>query len=100
MKDLIGKKMYGFKFSDGIYYSPRMNKHIGKIGNIFYIDERDDEDDVSTSYRVEFENGETWSYPYPQILDHLVEEEKVMESMEEIILTMKQLTSELWKEKI
>ena len=48
---------------------------------------------------MEFKNGETWSYPYPQILDHLVEKEKIMESMEEIILTMKQLTSELWKEK-
>ena len=41
MEDLIGRQIHGFKFTSGIYYSPDMNKHIGKIGTIIYMDLRD-----------------------------------------------------------
>lgn len=89
MEDLVGKQVYGFKFKkSSLHYSPSMDIHIGKIGTIEHQD-----DDMCN---VRFKNGEIWCYPYPEILDHLVDERTV----DELLIEMKQLTSELWKTKI
>jgi hypothetical protein len=89
MEDLVGKKVYGFKFFGGPGFTYSMNDLIGKEAEIIaqYPD----------SCTVQFDKGGLWSYPYPEILLHLVEEDK---PIEEIILNIKQLTSELWKKKI
>ena len=88
-KDIIGKKMLGFKFKDGPGFSSSMNDFIGKEGEIIkkYPD----------SYAVMFSDCTSYAYPYPEILDHLVEDEK---TIDELLTEMKQLTSELWKTKI
>ena len=95
MEELIGKEIYGFRFKRlDLHYSPSMDIHIGKIGTI--IEYCNDETDNIEYFTAKFENGEAWSYPYPEILDHLVDERTV----DELLTEMKQLTSELWKMKI
>ena len=71
MKDLIGRKVKGFRFESrkhkGLYYAPAMDKHIGKVGEITgYGSERD-------CYRIDF-NGDSWDYPASEIESHLVDE--------------------------
>ena len=68
---LIGKKVYGFKFEDkpNIKFDSRMLDYVGKIGLI------DEYRPVSKTFKVEFEDGEYWGYPYDQIEAHLVEDE-------------------------
>ena len=71
MKDLIGKKVKGFKFESGkhkgLYYAPAMDKHIGEVGEITgYGAEYD-------CYRIDF-NGDLWDYPASEIEVHLVDE--------------------------
>jgi hypothetical protein len=95
MKDLIGKQTYGFRFKSSLFYSPNMDEYVGKIGTVIGQDHYDD-DDIDVC-RVQFEDGDVWSYPYLQTLDHLVEDER---TIDQIINEVKQLTSELWKEKI
>jgi len=91
MKDkdsLIEKQVKGFKFKDGPGYMSRMNIYIGVIGTIKSV--------RSDSVTVKFPNHDTWSYPYPEVLDHLVEEEPEEElTIEEILNNIKKLTSEL-----
>ena len=69
MKDLIGKKVRGFKF-DGRFsckYNKSMNKYIGKIGVITeYIN-------YLNSWRVDF-SDDYWWYPAELIEQHLVED--------------------------
>lgn len=70
--ELIGKKIYGFKFESRKYnsllYEPKMDSLIGEIGRITdYIPFYD-------SYEVEFKN-EFWSYPYELIEQHIVKDE-------------------------
>lgn len=89
MEDLKGKMIYGFKFSDGPGYTPSMKDLVGKLGVI--ISQHD------KLCQVKFPRVGVWSYPYPEILDHLVEKEK---TIEEIIIELKQITSELWKTKM
>ena len=84
MEELIGKEIYGFKFKKrSLHYSPSMSIHIGKIGT---IEKKDD--DIC---HVRFKTGELWSYPYPEILDHLVDEKTV----DELLIEMKQLISSI-----
>jgi hypothetical protein len=68
---LIGKKVKGFKFDDGIQkdfeYVSDMDSQIGKIGKIKNYRNSDN------SYHVEFEN-DYWFYPAELIEQHLVEE--------------------------
>jgi hypothetical protein len=72
-KDLIGKKVKGFKFKDSAYsnlhYNPDMDECIGKVGVIKYYKEHSD------SYWVEFDN-DNWEYPAALIEKYLVENEK------------------------
>jgi hypothetical protein len=68
---LIGKKVKGFKFDDGMHkgleYVSDMNRQIGKIGKIIAYRNSDN------SYHVEFED-DYWFYPAELIEQHLVEE--------------------------
>lgn len=84
MEDLVGKKMYGFEFKDGPGFPHSMRYFVGKEGEILKH-----YSDVCT---VSFDEGGLWSYPYPEILDHLVEEEK---TIDQIINEVKQLTSQI-----
>jgi hypothetical protein len=85
MKELVGKMMYGFKFKDGPGYTHMMKDLVGKLAVI------------KTHYNkvclVQFKGG-IWSYPYPEILDHLVVKED-NRTIDEIIIELKQLTSQL-----
>ena len=68
MKELIGKKIKGFKFEDGtngINYVVAMDNYIGKIGVIIDVD--------NTCVEVKFDNV-SWIYPLPEALNHIVEE--------------------------
>lgn len=75
MKDLIGKKVRGFKF-EGDYYPATMDEYIGVIGKIV---------DVCKKYKtatVNFNNdGYYWDYPLDQIEQHLVKEEPTTEEI-------------------
>ena len=85
---LIGKKMKGFKFKNGPGYVPKMNIYIDTIGTI--------KTHNGTVCGVKFDNGDRWAYPYPEILDHLVEKEPEEEqTIEQILNNIKKLTSEL-----
>lgn len=65
MKNLIGKKIKGFKFYDG-FYTKAIDDYIGKIGVIIEI--------FNGSVKVQFANGMVWSYPLTEALNHIVEE--------------------------
>ena len=84
MKELVGKMMYGFKFKDGPGYTHMMKDLVGKLAVI-----KTQNDKVC---QVMFSNGAYWNYPYPEILDHLVEDER---TIDEIIIELKELTSKL-----
>ena len=90
MEDLIGKKIIGFKFSDGPGFASGMERLIGQEGTIkqCYNEEK--------TCRVIFKSGEGWAYPYPEILDHLVEDK----TTEELLNDIKQLNSKLWNQMI
>lgn len=69
MKDLIGKKIKGFKFkfnSKNITYDKQMDNYIGKIGVI--INGND------SKVFVKFDDKTCWTYPLPEALKHIVEE--------------------------
>ena len=71
LKDLIGKEMLGFEFEGGSnpYFVQDMKEFVGKKGKIIRASE--------TSCSVKFPNAyNTWSYPYPQVLEHLIENQK------------------------
>jgi hypothetical protein len=78
MKDLIGKKVKGFKFEDRLSLScvSSMTRYIDKIGVItLYLD-------YNESYMVEFDGGKQYQYPADQIEAHLVDEWVVGEEYE------------------
>lgn len=68
MKNLIGKKVRGFKF-DGremCQYIDKMDAHIGEVGIV-----KEYSGDAIKSYRVEFKD-DFWWYPAELIEQHLV----------------------------
>ena len=69
MKDLIGKKVRGFRFNkDSIPYNHEMDKVVGSIGTIVRYSEE------YKYYEVIFDNGESlWWYPASLIEQHLVD---------------------------
>jgi hypothetical protein len=73
IKDLIGKKVKGFKFKDRAYsnlhYSQDMDKYIGKVGVIETYKENSD------SYLVKFDD-DSWEYPAALIEKYLVNEKE------------------------
>ena len=76
MKDLIGKKVRGFKFESMKYndlpYETEMDKHIGEIGEIIV--------EFKKEVRVLFTNA-SWYYPKSLIEQHLVEEESEQDNV-------------------
>ena len=90
--DIIGKQIIGFKFEGGPGWNSEMYSHIGEIGTIIK--------ETHKWYSVKFPSGPKWSFPYPEILDHLVEEEEEEQTIEQILNNIKKLTEELWKQKI
>lgn len=68
MKELIGKKIKGFKFKadKNIAYFYNMNNHIGKVGVIREV--------FDECVRVKFDDNNYYSYPLPEALNHIVEE--------------------------
>jgi hypothetical protein len=83
---LIGKKMKGFKFSGHtVGYNFAMDNYIGVIGTIKSV--------RSDTVTVKFPNYDTWSYPYPEILNHLVVEEEL--TIEQILNNIKNLTKQI-----
>ena len=89
--DIIGKQIIGFKFEGGPGWNSSMHRCIGKVGTILK--------GMHPYCYVIFEDNSRWSYPYPEILDHLVEKEEE-QTIEQILNNMKKLTEELWKQKI
>lgn len=86
MEDLKGKMMYGFKFSGGPGYSFMMKDLVGKEAVI--------ESQHEKACNVRFSDNSRWAYPYPEILNHLVDKEDER-TIDEIIIELKQLTSKL-----
>lgn len=70
-KNLIGKKVRGFRFDpypdSSLFYSPRMEPFVGEIGTIRAFS-------PNGNVRVRFRGDEEWSYPLDQIEQHLVED--------------------------
>ena len=85
LKDLIGKEMLGFKFERDGTFVQDMEEFVGKKGKITRVSER--------SCSVKFPNStNTWSYPYSQVLEHLVENQKEEEiDLEELFKQIKNL---------
>jgi hypothetical protein len=86
-EDILGKKVIGFKFEGGPGWNSSMDKHIGKIGTI--------KKQSKSWCVVVFSSGERWSFPYPEILEHLVEKEEEELTIEQILNNMKKLISQI-----
>jgi hypothetical protein len=84
-KDLIGKKITGFRFSGGPVFVDEMEKTIGKEGVVV--------SQVPNVCFVSFGFGQGWNYPYPEILEHLVEKEK--KTTEELVAELQKLISKI-----
>jgi hypothetical protein len=87
--DITGNKAKGFKFVGAPGWSTHMDSYIGKIGII--------RASYSNTCSIIFDDGNSWSFPYPEILKHLVEEEKEEEELtiEQILNNMKKLISQI-----
>jgi hypothetical protein len=84
----VGRKVKGFEFKGKPTFVNPMNKHIGKIGIITH--------NMDDCYSVRFASGEAYNYPYPEILDHLVDKEPEIElSLEELVNNVKVLISKI-----
>ena len=84
-EELIGKKVRGFKF-EGTSYNPRMEVHIGEIGEIIEYKPE------SNVYGVQFKS-DAWYYPAERIEHHLVVDEEP--TIEELEMSKKSLQSAL-----
>jgi hypothetical protein len=65
MEDHVNKKVRGFEFKGFPTFTPSMKRRINQIGTIRSCNEK--------SYLVEFDDGGIYNYPYPEILEHLVD---------------------------
>ena len=67
MESLIGKEVVAFKFTGGPVFTHNMELRIGQIAKIIKHDK---------NYCVLlFSDGCSWSYPLPELLEHLVDKE-------------------------
>lgn len=71
---LVGRKVKGFAFKGGPGCTPTMKTLVGKTGEIIA--------EYGDVCAVKFLGKSSWNYPYPEILDHLIEEEQTEEIME------------------
>jgi hypothetical protein len=65
MEDNLNKKVRGFEFKGGPGFTKAMQGRINQIGTIKSCNER--------TYLVRFDDGGMYNYPYPEILEHLVD---------------------------
>jgi hypothetical protein len=85
-KELTGQKMIAFRFKGAPGYTGGMKKLEGQIGRIVRKSD--------TYCAVNFRGIGSWNYPYPEILEHLVEKQVVEKelTLEEIFDKIKNLT--------
>ena len=71
MEDIVGRKAVAFYFKGGPGMAEDMIKKekSREIGTIERVN--------GTHYSVRFPDGRAWHYPYPEILQHMLPEEKV-----------------------
>ena len=73
MKELIGRKVIGFRWDENIYtelgWVDDMEESIGEEGVIIDYDPNDD------SFQIEFPNDNTYWHPANEAVKYLVEEE-------------------------
>ena len=84
--NIRGRKVLGFWFDGGPGFPDQMGTLIGKEGKIIM--------QLANVCYVKFSDGQAWNYPYPEILEHLVEEEKE-KTTEELVLELKKLISKI-----
>jgi hypothetical protein len=65
MENNLNKKVRGFEFKGGPGFTIHMQARINQIGTIKSCNER--------TYLVRFDDGGMYNYPYPEILEHLVD---------------------------
>jgi len=69
MDELLGRKITAFKFEGAPGMTHYMQLKVGEVGMITY---------TGHGYcSVKFTDGARWSYPYPEVLSHLLPEEEV-----------------------
>ncbi len=90
MENLVGKKMKGFEFRENEFleYRLEMDDFKGKIGKIFYND--------SILVTVDFGTSKTFSYPLPEALEHIVQEEPTIPELGESVLMEVSHDGENW----
>ena len=93
-KDLIGKSVKGFKFSNNpnIGWNSNMLHHVGEIGEITNYEDRSANE---PAYAVKFKSNSYW-YPAIGIEEQFIDKTPEKElSVEELINQMKNLTSQI-----
>jgi len=98
-QDIIGKEFTCFEFTPPdklISFDARYKSYIGKTATVIQIN---DSHPQYAYVKIMLGNGKTNSLHYPtqMIIDQLDVQDK---SIEELLNEMKQLTSQLWKQKI
>ena len=70
MENLVGKKMYGFKYetTDNLIYASALDKYIFAIGTITGVSE------ANNFVKVSFDSEESWFYPLHLVSSFLVPE--------------------------
>lgn len=89
MKNLIGRKVRGFKFEDvenKCYYTWEVKEYDGKIGEVYEVDIN------KKIFRLRFEDSETFAYPLSEIEKHLVEEKPTLEQVKEYFKNAKEVS--------
>jgi len=67
-QELIGKKIRGFEFKskNSVSFTSSMEDYVGEIGEIIAAD--------SISVQAQFNDGNTWWYPFPLALGNIEKE--------------------------
>jgi hypothetical protein len=69
MNELLGRRITAFKFEGAPGMNQNMKLKVGEVGIITH---------AGRGYcNVIFTDGRKWSYPYPEILQHILPEEEV-----------------------
>lgn len=72
-QNYIGRKVKGFSFDDGVHvigYNEEMNEYVGQIGSILHYD------CSNNTFKIIFQDQQSWYYPASLIDKYLVPEEK------------------------
>lgn len=69
MEEYLGREITGFQFKGGPGFPEGMKKYVGQIGKVKSVG--------GLYWNIKFSDKKEYSYPYPEILDHLVAEEEI-----------------------